>query len=277
MSKEGNNLGIGKLDPLNWAKDKKIDSIEKLYKYVTGLAEEAISWYLKRKDIKKRGALITRWSAIFLTSAAGIIPLISEILFDKINALWGSVAIILAGSFIGFDKFGGFSTGWMRYLTAELKIRNSLQSFKIEWEIRKSPLNGNDPDDRQLKSFLDMCKTFLLTTNTTIENEFDEWKLEFKNALKQIDNAVKAQQEIKSKGAINVTVANGDQCDDGWNMYVNGKDEKKYTGKTAALTNIDSGDITIKVNATIDRKDVTAEKAVTINPSVTSTVEMELA
>ena len=140
--KPGKDLVAGSLEDLSWAPDERMSSLEKVFKYVSGEAQQAIVWYLRKKDPKRKGARFLRFGAIIATTMAGLIPLLAEIFKvngqPQISPAWASVALILAVALIGLDRFFGFSTAWMRFLTTEIQIRTALQAFQLDWEIQKA-------------------------------------------------------------------------------------------------------------------------------------------
>lgn len=280
MAEENKDLGIGDLDIQDWGEEKSPEALTKVFSYVTGQAEDTIVWYLKRKASKRLGARFFRFSAIIATALAGLIPLFSEIYttsgVPNISPAWASVALVIAVSFVGIDRFFGFSTAWVRFLTTELKIRNALQLFKIEWEIKSASLKGMKPNDEELLERLDMCKVFLITVNSAVENEMIAWKEEFQAALKQIDDAAQAKQEIQKMGGLTVTVKNSELFVNGWNVSIDDGLPKKCKGKTAAFGNLVPGMHVIKVFSTVKDEKHSAEKAVTIAAGGSLDIVLEL-
>ncbi len=279
MSDKNNDLKVGVLERQNWDGDGK-EPLGNIFEYVTAQAEDAIEWYLKKKSSKKFWARSLRLAAIISTSVAGLIPLISEInttagVPDVPPAL-ASVALLLAVTFVGLDRFFGFSTAWMRFLSTELKIRNALQLFRVEWEIKSSSLKGTPPNEDQLQERLVACRDFLVTINSAVESEMLAWKNEFQTALKQIDDAAQAKQEIEKLGGVNIRIKNPNLCIDGWSVSIDDGLKKKCEGKTAAFNNLQPGMHKIKLTSSVGEDTYTAEKAVTIPAGSSLDVLMEL-
>ncbi len=268
------------LENLSWTPDDRIISLEKVFKCVSGEAQQAISWYLDKKNSKRIWARILRLTAILATTAAGLIPLLSQISISnrtlQISPAWASVALVVAVALVGLDKFFGYSSAWIRFLTSEMKIRNTLQTFQIDWEIQKATLKGAPPSDDQVQDMLVRCKTFLVQVNVILENEMTAWKQEFQAALKQIDDAAKAQAEVIKLGGANIVINNGDKCKDGWKLSIDDGSSKHYTGKTAALSNLTPGIHTIRAEGNIEDKEVKAESAVPVPPGNTISIELEM-
>ncbi|MDR4497731.1 MAG: SLATT domain-containing protein [Candidatus Scalindua sp.] len=268
------------MEDLSWASQERTISLEKVFKYVSSEAQRAIAWYLSKKKSKRIWARSLRLTAIVATTFAGLIPLLSQIFTSKgipnISPAWASVALLVAAAHVGLDKFFGFSSAWIRFLTTELQIRSALQEFQLDWEIQKANLKGTDPNDEQVQGMLSRCKTFLSQINIILNNEMMAWKQEFQSALKHIDDAAKAQAAVVMLGGANVVVNNGDKCNDGWKLSIDGGSQRLYRGQTAALQDLTSGIHTIRVEGKVGDKIVQAENAFQISPGSTARIELEM-
>ncbi len=277
---KSNDLKFVNLESFSWTSNDRINSLEKVFKYVSSEAQQAINWYLSKKNSKRIWARILRFAAILATTVAGLIPLLSQISIShqkmSVSPAWASVALVVAVALVGFDKFFGFSSAWIRFLTTEVQIRKTLQAFQIDWEIQKAALKGADPSDDQVQDMLIQCKTFLAQINVILENEMTSWKQEFQAALKQIDDTAKVQAEVRELGGANVNITNGDKCDNGWELTIDGGSSKHYTGKSAALSNLTPGIHTIRVEGKVGNKAVQAENAVPIPPGNTIRIELDM-
>ncbi|MBT3881398.1 MAG: SLATT domain-containing protein [Candidatus Scalindua sp.] len=277
---KSNDLKFVNLEGFSWTSDERINSLEQVFKYVSSEAQQAINWYLSKKNSKRIWARILRFAAILATTVAGLIPLLSQIFISNqkisVSPAWASVALVVAVALVGFDKFFGFSSAWIRFLTTEVQIRKTLQAFQIDWEIQKATLKGAGPSDEQVQDMLVRCKTFLTQINVILENEMIAWKQEFQAALKQIDDAAKAQAEVSKLGGANVIIKNGDKCDSGWDLSINDGSRKHYTGKSAALSNLTPGIHTIRVEGKVGDKVVQAENAVPIPLGNIIRIELEM-
>jgi hypothetical protein len=278
--KPGKDLAAGALEDLSWTLNDRASSLEKVFKFVSGEAQRAIVWYLSKKEPKRKGARFLRFGAIVATTVAGLIPLLAEIFNGngqpQLSPAWASVALVLAVALIGLDRFFGFSTAWMRFLTTEIQIRTALQAFQLDWEIQRAAWKGTAPTDEQLQDMLARCKAFLGQVNMLLEREMAAWIQEFQASLQQIDDTVKARAEANKLGGANIKVTNGNACDNGWELAIDGGDRRQYTGKTAALRDLFPGIHTVRVEGCIDGKPVQAESVLVIPAGGTAWIELEL-
>lgn len=178
---------------LDWSAGKQVDSVDKLIDYVANEAQMAITWYLNRKNVKKRCAQTIRILVILATTVSGLVPLLAEILDagHRISPIWSSVALVLAAALVGLDYFFGCSTAWMRFISTEVKLRQALHTFYMDCEIQRSTWHGQNPENAQITKIVERCKTFIEQVNLILENEINTWMSEFQSVLKAVDSETK--------------------------------------------------------------------------------------
>ena len=112
--------------------------------------------------------------------------------------------------------------------------------------------------------------------NTIVRQETDAWIQEFQSTLKQIDEAAKAKAAVSELGAVNITVSNGDTCEDAWNLSIDqGTPTKRYV-RTAGVRDLVPGVHTIKVDGVIGGGLKHAEAAVPVTAGGTASVQLTL-
>src|SRR5207302_5734643 len=93
----------------------------------------------------------------------GLIPLVISLpIVNKEWALekWGYAVFGAAAGCIALDKFFGFSTGWVRYISTAQSIQNELYKFQLDWARAMSRLAGAVPNSAQIEEFLQLAKDF---------------------------------------------------------------------------------------------------------------------
>lgn len=195
------NLDYRPLPELSWLPEDRTASLEAVAEYVTKEANRAISWYLAKKGAKRRGAQVLRLAAIFATVLAGVIPLVAQITEQEdrvaIAPGWASVALVVAAACVGLDRYFGYSSAWMRFLTTEMKIRCVLHEFRLKWEARRAGWEGDQPASEEVQEALDLCRSFLADVDEILEKEMHTWVKEFSLALTEVDRASKVQRKRK--------------------------------------------------------------------------------
>jgi hypothetical protein len=269
------------LPDLKWDPANVLTSIKKLIAYANAHVDDAVRWYLQAKDAKRIFARSLRLGAILFTAAAGVLPVIIQILQTTdgkpiIAPGWASVLLAIALLFIAIDRFFGFSTAWMRYISAELQLKQLKESFELDSEALLASLQGQPPTPDQVQTVLAAVKAFIEKVNAVVAAETAQWVDEFREALKQIDEGARTQVAIAQVGSVQVVVANGDKTDSGWSVTVDGGLPTRHTGKTAAIAGLLPGDHAVRVIATMAGKPARAESIASVKQGVTTSIEMSL-
>jgi hypothetical protein len=263
------DLGPAPSLSLDWSPEKATESLQKVFDHALGLANEAIGWYLHAKNGKGRFARRFRVVAIVLATIGALLPTAGELMADSfgtkpIRAGWTAILLGIVGALLLLDRFFGFSTGWMRYIAAELQLRQVAQEFQMDWEAERATWKGNAPTGEQILEMMARCKTFVSQVNTVVRDETNAWMKEFESALQQIDDAAKAKPAITEPGALNLTVLNGEASTAGWTLAIDDGKPETHQGKTAGKRNLMPGQHQLVVRGKIDGKAVQGEKVVLV-------------
>jgi hypothetical protein len=263
-------------------------ALKELYEALVAKAEGAMGWYESRQRDKKVGARRARGTAVFLGTLTTIIPSVIAFFPERVS-FWGiqnfamvrlnpvaTVLGVLAGSMILLDKFYGFSSSWMRYVTTYQQIQSSLEEFRVNWRKQIIRLNGNQPPtDEQVLAIYDFLMTFLRSINTAVETETQAWVAEFKGVLGDMDKTVEAQKAaaqalpaVPTKGAINISVPDFDKLDDRkWTLQLDNRPEEVKEGQSvAAVPLLEPGIYKVRVAGRRAQKIVAAEYTVDVKP-----------
>src|SRR5215217_4835470 len=117
---------------LSWEPPQAAESLQQVVAQVIANADAAADWYLKARRSKRRWARLLRLGAILLTATAGILPMLLQIWtrpdgIPPFAPAWSSVVLALALLLVALDRFFGFSSGWMRYISAEMQLNQARQ------------------------------------------------------------------------------------------------------------------------------------------------------
>jgi len=58
---------------------------------------------------------------------------------------WGYILIALGGDLFLFDRYFGFSTSWMRYMTAQMALQRNLEKFQLSWAVWRMAAQKQQP------------------------------------------------------------------------------------------------------------------------------------
>jgi hypothetical protein len=259
--------------------DEYNDFLLSLFTYINTQAEEAHQWYDKKRIWKGRMGRWLRYLAIVATAIAGIVPLLVSMEKFKtfnLDPAWSAVAIAVAGFLIGIEKFGGFTSAWIRFIQAEQKIISEHEAFKLDWEREKLQLN-NPLEKSDVLRMMGLAELFLAELRDIVSQETSKWVSEFQAVLNDVDANLKAtvkKQKLTQDGAINIEVTNGDTTH--WTVYFNDIKEKTYTGKQASIIKLEAGLLKLEIKANIDNKAVHDSRSIKIVGGEVTTVKLTL-
>jgi hypothetical protein len=166
------------------------DYLEKIYLFAVGNAEKNISWYSTRAKPNQWYAQRIRFFAILFVAVAGIVPLVITALPDGVAAPKlveiSYIFIGIAAFLIGVDKFFGYSSSWMRYITTQMALETLLAKFRYDWAIESVKASGKLDADT-CKPLLILAKNFAADIQSKMENETAQWATELRNNLTETE------------------------------------------------------------------------------------------
>lgn len=292
---------------LPWTPIDFLQSISALADEVRTKANEAIDWYVQAKRPKRVGATLIRILTIVSTTSAGILTVLAQ-LYDgvpdgepNVHPIWISMALAISAAFLGVDRFFGFSRAWIRYVGTELKIRTALDEFNMSWPLRMVAWKDGNPDAEQTKEAIKACTSFRVELDALVKQETDQWIADFQASMKDLDestkaatkaaqvaaeadeqrkkaqeSARKAKEDAKKPGALNVTVTNGDQCQNGWTITVADRGAQDCMGKTVAVLNLPPGQTVVRADGSIGGEPKHAENVVTVTAGMVDECSLTL-
>src|SRR5260370_24769936 len=137
----------------SWQPDQVSTCLDSLREYVEHDVEAAIRWCYAKKPWKAWGSQLLKFLTLLATGLGGLLPIVSATgIFSsgfpeaqkqlrnlQINQI-GYLCFGLAAAFLAFDKYFGYSTGWMRYITTAMSLETTLRNFRLDWA--SPPLEG---------------------------------------------------------------------------------------------------------------------------------------
>ena len=180
-------------DSLDWSENKKTESLTTVFSLAEQHAKTVIDWYLLSKKSKKQCAQILRIAIILLTTLAAVIPILSEKI-TGLSPVWATFVLALAAMCVALDRYFGCSNAWIRYITAEHKVRQRLHVFQIEREQCKVNWENGSPNKEQLLIALDLAKKCFIDVDDIVHVETEQWRAEFQNIIKELDIAANNKQ-----------------------------------------------------------------------------------
>src|SRR5215472_5791521 len=194
------------LSSLSWKDPDVGTSLSALHQYVEDQAQKQIKWYWDSKRAKAVTSMALRFVAIILFVLGGLVPIVKATLPDLTKQFpfdfgqSGYLLIGIAAGCMGLDRFFGYSTGWIRYVTTAMAIEKALEEFRLEWTRNMAKMRGTPPTTEQLETLIQTCAAFSLAIKSQVEQETKAWVLEFQNNLSQLEKDLQAKaDEAKAK------------------------------------------------------------------------------
>jgi len=189
---------------LDWSADSSLDSLRQLYEFVNRECEEAVNWYYSSKRTKSRLGYFLRAGSIVAVAIAGIIPIIGEI-FERdngnpvISPAWATVALAIAALFVALDRFGGYTSGWVRYVRTAQRLSILQSDFRLDWEEYRFDRPHHGGETEFVKKGILLCRRFLRDVNLEVQSETTAWAQEFQQALIEVETLSQSKsQDVSS-------------------------------------------------------------------------------
>jgi hypothetical protein len=205
------------LSKLSWKDGEVGNSLSVLHRYVEDQAQKQIQWYWDNKRSKAYTSMVLRFVAITLFVLGGLVPIVKATLpastvgkfpFDFGQS--GYLLIGIAAGCVGLDRFFGYSTGWIRYVTTAMALEKSLEQFRLEWARDMAKIRGAPPTPEQLENLIQTCGAFSLAIKTQVEQETKAWVVEFQSNLSQLEKDLQAKAD-EAKAKTKPAAASGEQ------------------------------------------------------------------
>lgn len=188
-----NDLRRTDLPDLDWSRPAQ--ALEAIYDYALDHAKDAEQWYAEKRRPKRIGGQVLRIAAIVLLGVAALIPILSEVLTDEGNPAiapaWASAALVLAALLVALDRYFGFSTGWTRFMAAELQIGRLRRDFEFEWHELEAAATGSG---EAAKEQLELAHRFVAAVDQVVADETSVWSDEFRATLDSSINELSQKQ-----------------------------------------------------------------------------------
>jgi len=268
-----------------WQGNNIPDLLEKIRQYVEAQVQKELDWYVTSK---KRKGLCSRWLrsfAIAFTALGGAVPILNSMGLKQVGSVelsqLGYLFLGIAGALVGFDRYFGFSTSWMRFVTTMIGIEKSREQFRLDWLTlcqRLSRIQSGKSDDyaAATEAMLARARDFLMETKAATEKETEAWVAEFQTNLSQMEKDLQARLAAGRPGAVDVEVADGLRATGGMELYLDGLKVEDLTGVTGSIGNVPPGLHKITVKGKAEDRDFTTSKIVNVAASAVATLKLAL-
>lgn len=189
-----------------------MNTITSTYEEVLAKANGSAAWYVKNQKWMKRLSKIIRLLSIVLFGLGGLIPMINSLLLENQSDLkivnLGYIAIAIAGTLLLVDKFFGFSSGWIRFITANMEIERMIVEFEMRWKIETFGKDLENISEEEGKIMLTLLMDFVFQINEVMKQETNSWVSEFQSNLAELQESISNKTASTLPGNIKVNITN---------------------------------------------------------------------
>ena len=90
---------------------------------------------------------------------------------------------------IGFDRFFGVSSGWMRSMTTAQALERRLEQLQYDWAAECARSAARTVDPKQVQNRLALLRSFSDDVAALLQQETAEWMLEFQSNLLRLERS----------------------------------------------------------------------------------------
>lgn len=203
------DLGTAQMPAISW--DRGREALRELYDWAELFAREAIAWYLSEKKRKANWSRSLRALSVILATAGGAIPVAALAAGRPVVGNWGFVLLALAAGCLAYDRFFGYSSAWLRYMSAAISLRSQLSDFQLEWVKEMAALGSREPTAEEVMLLVDLVRSFAHEVNETIRDETRSWLVEFSTNLSELESRLR--QSPSSEAVSGITTMAADKGD----------------------------------------------------------------
>jgi hypothetical protein len=99
------------------------------------------------------------------------------------------VLLALAAACIGFDRFFGLSSGWMRSMTCAQALERRLEQLQYDWAAECARSATRTVDPKQVQNRLALLRVFSDDMAALLQQETASWVLEFQSNLLRLERS----------------------------------------------------------------------------------------
>ncbi|MDE3180205.1 MAG: SLATT domain-containing protein [Acidobacteriota bacterium] len=269
--------------PPVWSENDPMGSLAALFQAAVDKCQEQINWYKTNLRWKRWGSRACRAVAIILIGIGSLLPLVAAAvvgsgLWDshKIYFGFGYVAFALAAGFLGFDKYFGLSTGWLRFIRTQLVLEGGVDKLKLDWVALIAMVQGGKPTPDQVQALLRRLQTFTQFVDSTVEQETNAWILEFQASLAELVKAAEANANAQKPGQVLVSVSNAKELDSSFAASLDGVITKQNEGGQFLFHDVPPGDHRVLVTGSKSGQPQQDAQIVTVPPGGKCSVSLTL-
>lgn len=190
-----------------WLYDDPRESLRKIHQYACDHAENAINWYLSKRKSKRFLGRWSRFLALVLVAVSGALPILALLITDPsdnskelIEPGWAAILVIFAGGLVAMDRFWGWTSAWVRYMTTGMRIGMALEKYQLGIRVWEAS-NPGDLSVEQQTASLELARSFISEVDNLVMGETMTWAQEFSDELSRLEESILAVEKKTGKAS----------------------------------------------------------------------------
>jgi SMODS and SLOG-associating 2TM effector domain 2 len=258
--------------------------VNKLYDQLVAKTMATIEWYRRNKRLPAIVARACRAVAVIFTLLGGACPIVQTVVGNtRIDlAKAGYLFLAVAAGALLINKYGGFSTTWIRYMRTYLSLDAALQQFQLQWQSACAAADFDTKTDEAAKitGLIAKLQQFAASVDTQVQTETQEWITEFQESLAALSAATSRQKEqpaAQSSGSIALTVTNFDDVKaDSVYALLDGQPRLKISKSSTTIPSVAPGAHDVTIEAWVNNKVLKGSGSATVPAGGTSDVKLTI-
>lgn len=265
-----------------WDEHDPMASLAALYRAAVDRAQAHIEWYKAHVRWKRRFSWSLRAAALLFVGIGSLLPLVGAasltlgLSANRVYFGFGYVAFAIAAGCVGFDRFFGFSTGWLRFIKTQLLLEAGLDQFRLDWVSLVAKVQGGKPTDDEVQRMLKRLQAFTQFTDSQVQQETNAWILEFQTNLAELAKAAEARAEAQRPGQVLVSVSNAADFDRPVTASLDGVETKQAEDGQLIFFGVSPGDHRVVISGAKGGQPHQDARMVHVPPGGETSVSMTL-
>jgi len=250
--------------------------ISQMYKWTVFHAEDQITYYADKAKNNKNLSIVIRGVSVVLAGIGALFPLIDAAMAVNgekafIWGQWGYVILAVGAGLYGFERTYGFSSGWIRFMQANLKLTRMLNNFRYEFSLLMNTPAGkpetgeNQPNVKERERLIQALNKFCDKVDAVVMEETEAWVQEFQSRIAELEKRLKIEtkkdkiknsksepdDETAPTGEILVTIRTQIEYSS-YAIYMDDKLKETLTGSSEYSIKTSPGKHQVKVNGLVN-------------------------
>jgi len=158
-----------------------LTKLQKIVDDVKSRASKCLEWYdvnASKQAVQSRGL---RRISVLLVVLGGLCPLIPASLGGALLQPYGYLFLAGAAGVVVFDRAFGYSSSWMRYRIAHMRIARALSLYgAVSATLLAGAETQSANGQNNVRALVAATHTFLATVEDLVVDETESWLQEFK-------------------------------------------------------------------------------------------------